>query len=131
LIEFNKQHEKAMLKYGQAVLGASEATSGSLKEAEYIHSLEYNLYHASQRGIDYALETYHLDMLIFPHEQGSIISAMLGYPSIAMPAGYTSSGEPVGITFAGAAYSEPALIEAAYAYERLTKYRKAPVLEKE
>ncbi|WP_462408748.1 amidase family protein [Neobacillus sp. Marseille-QA0830] len=131
LIEFNQQNEKTMLKYGQEVLLASEATSGSLKEAEYINSLEFNFYHASKRGIDYALETNNLDLLIFPYEQGCIISAMLGYPSIAVPAGYTPDGEPVGMTFAGTAYSEPILMEAAYAFEQMTRYRKAPVLEKE
>ncbi|XJZ29176.1 hypothetical protein ACF5W4_03295 [Bacillota bacterium Lsc_1132] len=34
----------------------------------------------------------------------------------------------VGITFAGTAYSEPVLIEIAYAFEQLTKARKAPKL---
>jgi len=33
---------------------------------------------------------------------------------------------PVGISFFGRAWSEPILIEMAYAYENGTKYRKAP-----
>lgn len=70
-------------------------------------------------------------MIVFPSEEGSHISAKAGYPSIAVPAGYTAEGEPVGITFAGTAYSEPYLIEMAYAFEQMTKFRKAPVLEKE
>ncbi|MEH7501934.1 hypothetical protein V7152_07780 [Neobacillus drentensis] len=50
---------------------------------------------------------------------------------VAVPAGYTEAGEPVGITFKGTAYSEPLLIEVAYAYEQMTKFRNRPVLEKE
>jgi amidase len=128
LIQFNKENEEQMLKYGQAVLLDSDATSGSLTEAEYVKAFEFDDYHSTQQGIDYALETYQLDAILFPSEEGSHISGKAGYPTIAVPAGYTSEGEPVGITFAGTAYSEPQLIEAAYAFEQLTKFRKAPVI---
>nr|WP_263323209.1 amidase family protein [Neobacillus sp. Marseille-Q6967] len=131
LIEFNKSDEEKMLKYGQAVLLESEATSGSLTEAEYVQALEFDYYHATEQGIDFALRTYDLNAIVFPGEEGSHISAKAGYPSIAVPAGFTSKGEPVGITFAGTAYSEPLLIELAYAFEQLTHYRKPPILRKE
>lgn len=131
LIEFNKLNEEKMLKYGQAILLESEATSGTLTEEEYVKALEFDHYHATAEGIDYALDKYNLDLIFFPGEEGSNISAKAGYPTIAVPAGYTHEGEPVGITFAGTAYSEPVLIEAAYGFEQLTKYRKAPVLGQE
>jgi amidase len=131
LIQFNNQDEEAMLKYGQTVLVESDETSGSLKEAPYLETLEYELYHSREQGIDFALENYQLDAIVFPEEEASHISAKAGYPSIAVPAGYTDGGEPVGLTFAGTAYSEPVLIEAAYGFEQLTKYRKAPVLKSE
>ncbi|MBO0960650.1 amidase [Neobacillus sp. MM2021_6] len=129
LIEFNKNDEEKMLKYGQAVLLESEKTSGSLTEAAYIDALEFDLYHSTKKGIDFALEKYGLDVIVFPNDEGSHISAKAGYPTIAVPAGYTSLGEPVGITFAGTAYSEPLLIQVAYAFEQMTRFRKAPVLE--
>jgi amidase len=129
LIEFNKQNEEKMLKYGQAVLLESEKTSGSLTDAVYVEALEFDLYHATLQGIDFALEKYDLDVIVFPSDEGSHISAKAGYPTIAVPAGYTADGEPVGITFAGTAFSEPLLIQVAYAFEQLTGYRKAPVLE--
>lgn len=131
LIEFNNQDEEKMLKYGQAVLIQSEKTSGSLTEAEYIQALEFDLYHSTLQGIDYVLDTYKLDAIVFPHEEGSHISAKAGYPSIAVPAGYTAEGEPVGITFAGTAYSDPLLIQLAYAFEQMTQFRQSPVFEKE
>ncbi|MEH7301395.1 amidase family protein [Neobacillus drentensis] len=131
LIEFNQKDEEKMLKFGQEVLLESESTSGTLTEAAYFEALEFDLYHSTKQGIDYALEKYELDVIIFPGEEGSHISAKAGYPSIAVPAGFTAAGEPVGITFAGTAYSEPLLIEVAYAYEQMTKCRKAPVLKKE
>ncbi|MFD0828401.1 amidase family protein [Neobacillus sp. M.A.Huq-85] len=129
LIEFNLNNEDTMLKYGQAVLLESEETSGSLTEEAYFKALEFDHYHATVKGIDFALETYQLDVIVFPGEEGSHISAKAGYPTIAVPAGYTVDGEPVGITFAGTAYHEPLLIEAAYGFEQLLPVRKPPVLE--
>jgi amidase len=35
-------------------------------------------------------------------------------------------GLPIGISFFGKAWSEPKLIEIAFAYEQATKHRKAP-----
>ena len=91
--------------------------------------MEFDLYHAAEQGIDFALEKYNLDVIVFPSDEGSHISAKAGYPTIAVPAGYTAAGEPVGITFAGTAFSEPLLIQTAYAFEQMTAFRKAPVLE--
>jgi amidase len=36
------------------------------------------------------------------------------------------AGLPVGVSFFGPAWSEPALLKIAYAYEQLTKERRAP-----
>jgi amidase len=131
LIEFNHANEETMLKYGQEVLIEANSTSGSLTEAKYIRAIEFDRYHSTQQGIDYALEKYNLDAIFFPSDEGSHISGKAGYPTIAVPAGYSPSGEPVGVTFAGTAYSEPVLIEIAYGFEQLTMYRKAPVLTAE
>lgn len=46
--------------------------------------------------------------------------------SIAVPAGFTAEGLPVGITFFGRPYSEPTLIKFAYAYEQATHHRIPP-----
>ncbi len=46
--------------------------------------------------------------------------------SISVPAGYTSDGLPVGITFLGRGYDEPTILKLAYGYEQATMHRKAP-----
>jgi amidase len=48
-----------------------------------------------------------------------------GYPNITVPAGFIGA-LPVGISFFGAAWSEPTLVKLAYAFERATRVRKAP-----
>jgi amidase len=46
--------------------------------------------------------------------------------SLAVPAGFTPQGLPVGITFFGRPYSEPTMIKLAYAYEQATNHRRPP-----
>ena len=46
--------------------------------------------------------------------------------SMAVPAGFTPQGLPVGITFFGRPYSEPTMIKFAYAYEQATNHRRPP-----
>ena len=47
-------------------------------------------------------------------------------PVISMPAGFSRDGLPVGVTFFGKPFSEPALIKQAYAYEQATHHRVPP-----
>lgn len=47
-------------------------------------------------------------------------------PSISVPAGFTSQGLPVGLTFLGRPFSDPAMVRYAYAYEQSTLHRRPP-----
>jgi amidase len=51
---------------------------------------------------------------------------LAGYPLITIPAGYAFGELPVGVTFMGRRWSEPALIRIAFAYEQATKARRPP-----
>ena len=55
-------------------------------------------------------------------------SAVAGYPAISVPAGQVS-GLPVGLSFLGPAWSEPALIALAYAYEQASAAVSWPSLQ--
>lgn len=128
LINYNNRYAEIMLKYGQTDLIASEKTSGTLTELEYIQSRTKDLQLSTTEGIDKVMNKHKLDALIFPSYTGVEIIAKAGYPSITVPAGYLENKQPFGITFAGQAYSEGKLLQIAYAYEQLTQIRKAPQL---
>ena len=51
--------------------------------------------------------------------------AIVGYPTINVPAGMTF-GVPVGISFMGTAFSEPTLIKLASGFEAVTQARQKP-----
>ena len=87
------------------------------------------------------MEKHNLDALIAPsngpawptdHVNGdhflggsSSPAAVAGYPNITVPAGDVF-GLPIGISFFGAAFSEPKLLRIAYGYEQQTHKRVAP-----
>ncbi|RKQ33892.1 amidase [Oceanobacillus halophilus] len=129
VIKKNNEIGEQALKFGQKVLIQSEETTGNLTDPEYLSSLLKDAYLSREKGLNEVLEGENLDALIFPDNDGAMIPAKAGYPSITVPAGYTCEGEPVGITFTGTAYSEPRLIEIAYSYEQGTKHRVPPVLK--
>lgn len=130
IVAFNNRHPAAALKYGQTLLLAAEATSGTLTEPEYLLDRLKDLRLSQSEGIDHALAEHRLDGLLFPETSGCWVSARAGYPSISVPAGYTAGGEPFGVTFAGAAWSEPDLIKFGYAFEQATLHRVAPNLQR-
>jgi Asp-tRNA(Asn)/Glu-tRNA(Gln) amidotransferase A subunit family amidase len=56
-----------------------------------------------------------------------VLNTFLVYAaSVTVPSGFTSDDLPVGITFFGKPYSEPALLRLAYAYEQTTLRRVPP-----
>jgi amidase len=52
-------------------------------------------------------------------------AAIIGYPSITVPMGFVG-GLPLGLSFVGQAFTEPALIAIGFSYEQKSKNRKAP-----
>ncbi len=140
IIAYNERHADVALKYGQGGLTSSEATSGELTEQEYLDALRQNEEHARRLGIDHALEEHRLDALLFlGNEGGADLAARAGYPSITVPGGFAATGViapggyntkgPQGITFVGAAYSEPTLLKLAFAFEQATRHRTPPSFE--
>lgn len=62
-----------------------------------------------------------------PHGNNSWqISPPTGFPAITVPMGYVHGNLPVGLQILGDAWTEPLLIEIAYAYEQATRHRRPP-----
>ncbi|MGI8896912.1 MAG: amidase [Pyrinomonadaceae bacterium] len=141
VIEFNeKNREKEMPYFGQDIFIKAQG-KGPLTDKKYLQALRKNHLLSRGQGIDFVMRKHRLDALIAPtggpawptdwingdHFTGgySSASAVAGYPHITVPAGYIF-GLPFGISFFGAAYSEPKLIKYAYAFEQATKVRRPP-----
>ena len=140
-IAFNDRNRaREMPWFGQEIFLQSQAR-GPLTDKTYTDALEKCRQLSRAQGIDAALKKNNLQALIAPaggpawltdlvtgdHDTGGSSSpaAVAGYPNIAVPAGFVH-GLPVGISFFGAAWSEPVLIKFAYAFEQATKVRRQP-----
>ena len=88
---------------------------------------------------------YKLEALVYPHqkrlvvpvgqtqlERNGVLGSVTGFPSIVVPSGFSTItasapiGVPIGLEFLGRPWSEPILIQIAYAFELATKLRRPP-----
>ena len=125
VIDFNNLHAEQALKYGQSLLlQAQNETSGAFKETKYWLTRMNEIRMSQKQGIDRFLQEHEIDVLFGPGVTDT--AAIAGYPSIQVPAGYTSAGKLMGVMFMGAKYEELKLIQLAHAFEQVTTARKPP-----
>lgn len=140
LIEFNVKHADTEMKWFQQEVFLKSQEKGDLQSTEYLSALERVRSH-SRGAIDALLEMHDLDALVSPSNtpawmidlvvgdrwlgSSSSFPARAGYPHITVPMGFVH-GLPVGLSFYASAWSEPALIEAAYAYEQASRRARPP-----
>lgn len=127
MIDYYGAHPQEGLKYGMSILlDAQYNTSGNCTDPKYILDKAKCQREAQEKGLLKLMDDNALDVLICPGITDC--SPISGYPSIIVPAGYSSDNMPFGITFVGRPFSEPTLIAAAYAFEQATHARRAPKL---
>ena len=133
IIAFNAANAKEALRFGQDLFLAADLTRGDLSEREYKSARAMDLLAARTHGMDAYVNQHKLDAVLFPGAMGAAIAAKAGYPSVMVPAGFVSGADgkdtpdyPLGVTFAGRAWSEHKLLRLAYAYEQASHMRKPP-----
>jgi len=143
VIAFNtREAASTMPWFGQDTLEAAQA-KGGLDSAEYTKALADAKRMAGPEGIDAALAAHDLDALLAPSNGPAWLTdpvngdsfgggssqpaAVAGYPNITVPAGFVH-GLPVGVSFFGAAWSEPTLIGIARGFEQARRARQPPTL---
>ena len=142
IIRFNDEHASREMPYfGQEIFEMAQK-KGPLTEAKYKQARAKCVRMSRTDGIDAVMNKHRLDALVAP-TQGPIWSidlvngdcgsggsftqpaAVAGYPHITVPMGLVQ-GLPVGLSFVGRAWSEPRLLELAYAYEQASRARRPP-----
>ena len=140
LIEFNRQNAALEMKWFQQEVFLAAQAKGPLESPEYVEALAL-VQGFSRSGIDGLLKDHELDVLVSPSNtpawkidpvvgdnwlgSSSSFPARAGYPHVTVPMGFVH-GLPAGLSFYGTAFSEPVLIEAAYAYEQATRHARPP-----
>lgn len=134
IVAFNEANAGKALRFGQDHFLAADLTRGDLSEPEYKSARAMDLLSAKTRGMDAYMDQHRLDAVLFAGATGAAIAAKAGYPSVMVPGGFISGtidgkdtpDYPLGVTFAGRAWSEHKLLRLAYAYEQASQMRKPP-----
>lgn len=113
------------MPWGQGLLQRSAATPGD-RDAAAARALDLRT--AQGAVIDAGLARDDLAAYVAPGAAWSNIGASAGYPSVIVPAGLADDSTPVGLAFLGTAWSEPALLALASAYEAGTWRRVPPTV---
>jgi amidase len=143
LIGFNIANGPSVLaRFGQEIFLQAEATSGDPADPA-AQAARAEATGRAREALDGPLAAHRLDAIVTLtanpasltdyvlgdngvfHTSGP--SAVAGYPAITVPAGQVS-GLPVGLSFLGPAWSEPALIALAYAFEQASQALSWPSL---
>jgi amidase len=141
IIEFNEANREREMPHFEQELFLRAQEKGPLTEKVYLDALAGNHRLSRAEGIDKTMRQHQLSAILAPtggpawttdlvngdHFSGgsSTLAAVAGYPNVTVPAGDVQ-GLPVGISFFGAAWSEPVLLTIAYAFEQATKFRRKP-----
>jgi len=140
-IAFNRAHRAEEMPYFEQEIMEQAQQKGPLAEKAYKDALATNHRLARKEGIDSVIAKYKVDAIVGPTAGPAWLTdwvagdrtdsgcasppAVSGYPHITVPAGF-KFGLPLGISFFGAAWSEPTLIRFAYAFEQARKARHKP-----
>jgi amidase len=141
VIAWNECHRAAEMPWFAQELLERAQRLGGLDDAAYLDALARCRLLARDEGIDRVLSEHRLDALLAPtggpawmtdlvngdNYGGSFSSpaAIAGYPHITVPAGFVH-GLPVGLSFAGARWSEGLLLGLAHSFEQATHARRPP-----
>jgi amidase len=137
IIKSGRFHPSVQRRLEQAEQGASNGPDSPECQAER----EYR--ERVRQAVSGTMDALKLDVFVYPTwsnpprligdlntphgDNSQFFSPTTGFPSIQVPMGYTRGGLlPAGVTFFGRAWSEPALIRLAYAYEQATRHRRPP-----
>jgi len=141
LIRFNsEQSARELALFDQELLRQADA-KGDLNSAEYLKARETCLKATRTNGIDAMLAEHRLDAIVSltsgpawlidpvngDMDTGGCSSpaAIAGYPHITVPTGLYR-GLPIGLSFFGAAWTEPTLLRLASGFEHIAQPRPIP-----
>jgi amidase len=123
VMQFNLEDTLVRIPYGQARFEGIEDLNLSEEELQDIRD---NLYKAGVAYFEVPMMANRLDAMLSINNYNAGQAATAKYPGLTVPMGYTSEGEPKGLTFIAQPYGESDLFSYAKLFEQNTNYRVSP-----
>src|SRR5260370_28295220 len=135
VIQFNRDHRREEMPYFEQEFFERAQKKGPLTAKVYLDARARCVKLSRAEGIDAVIAKHRLDAIVAPTSGPAPLNdlvlgdptwpgcttpaAVAGYPHITVPAGFVR-GLPVGLSFFGSAWSEPALLKLAYSFDQAT-----------
>lgn len=123
VMQFNLEDPHIRIPYGQARFEGIEDLNLSEEELQDIRD---HLYKAGVAYFKAPMTANRLDVILSINNYNAGEAAVAKYPGLTVPMGYTSEGEPKGLTFIAKPYKESDLFSYAELFEQNTNYRVPP-----
>ena len=123
IIDYNSLDSVTRAPYGQGIFeGIIKDTMSKTDFKLLKERLSFN----GNEFFDSAYDKYDLDAVISINNYHAGYAAVAHNPCLTVPMGFRNDNRPAGLTFIGKSKSEQLLYEIGYAYEQISKKRKAP-----
>ena len=123
IMAFNQKDSSNVMPYGQMLFKGVDADKATDSEFDLIKS---TLFNNGKAYFDIPMKAHNLDAILSINNYHAAFAAVAEYPAITVPMGYAENGAPKGLTFIADRLQEKMLYQWAYAYEQVSKVRKAP-----
>ncbi|MHC1750675.1 MAG: amidase family protein [Cellulosilyticaceae bacterium] len=124
IIAFNNVDAANRAPFGQTLLEDAAKDTTTMEMWEKVVATNRSI---AGKMIDDVLKD--ADVIVSLSNHTSAVYAGAGYPALTVPAGYKTTGEPIGVTFVGSKYQDKRLLKIAGAYEKATAHRQDPTLQ--
>ena len=125
VVDFNAKDSLLHAPYGQGIFQRIIKENKSQAEFEATKRV---IMRTAQSYFQNAIEKYNLDAFLSIDNYSARNAAAAHFPALAVPMGYTASGQPKNLTFIAPSKNEQLLLELGAAFERLHKPRQIPIL---
>ncbi len=123
VVEYNKKDTLVRAPYGQELFEG--IVSEDITEQELV-DLKDRFLKEGRQFFDIPMDSLGLDAVLSINNWNAGHAAMAKYPCLTVPMGYSQEGEPKSLTFISKSFQEKKLLQLGYAYEYISKRRKAP-----
>lgn len=123
IVNYNKEDTLLRIPYGQARF---EAILTEDISQEDLIQLKAKLHEEGIRYFETPMTKHQLDAILSLNNRNAGYAAAAMYPCLTIPMGYSTSGQPAGLTFICRPFEEDKLLKIGYAFEQATRMRKLP-----